>query len=190
MRFSAFAMWTGIAGLILVTAPASAAEPIEGRWAMDGGILELRPSGDGFASHWVQQRPGILCPAIDDQDGDLRVAGNGDSYSGTWNWVLYKGGACRPLGQGSVTITVAADGRTAQLESDAPRGYWAHESHTLTRLPDARFAELGQLSAGELATMPDLVEPLALAAPLDEIQLAAVPRLQQLPFQGREPFVK
>lgn len=157
---------------------------------MEGGVVELVPSGDGFESRWVSQRPAILCPAIDDQDGDLRVARKGDRYSGTWNWVLRRGGECESLGPGPVTITVAADGGTAQLESNAPPGYSAHETHTLMRLPDGRFAELQELSAGELATMPDLVEPLALAAAIDEIQLAAVPRLEQLPFQGRAPFVK
>jgi hypothetical protein len=189
MRRFALAAWIGL-GLVLPTVPASAADPIEGRWSMEGGVVELQSSGDGFASHWVRQRPGILCPAIDDQDGDLRVSGNLDSYSGTWNWVLRRGGVCESLGPGPVTITVAADGRTARLESNAPGGYSAHESHTLKRLPDGRFAKLEDLSAEELATMPDLVEPLALAAALEDIQLAAVPRLEQLPFQGREPFVR
>jgi hypothetical protein len=190
MRRLVLASWIGLAGLILFAVPASAADPIEGRWSMEGGIVELLPSGEGFESHWVTQRPGILCPAIDDQDGDLRVTGKLDSYSGTWNWVLRRGGVCKSLGPGPVTITVAADGLTARLESNAPPGYSANEAHTLTRLPDGRFSELQELSAGELATMPDLVEPLALAASLDEIQLAAVPRLEQLPFQGRAPFVK
>ena len=190
MRRLALAAWIGLAGLILPTVPASAADPVEGRWSMEGGIVELVRSGEGFASHWVKQRPGILCPAIDDQDGDLRVAGNLDRYSGTWNWVLRRGGVCESLGPGPVTITVATDRRTARLESNAPPGYSSHEAHTLTRLPDGRFSELEELSAGELATMPDLVEPLALAASLGEIQLAAIPRLEQLPFQGRAPFVK
>jgi hypothetical protein len=188
MRRLALAVWIGLIGLVLPTVPASAADPIEGRWSIEGGIVELHPSGDGFASDWIEQRPGILCPAIDDQDGDLRVSGNRDSYSGKWNWVLRRGGVCASLGPGPVTITVAADGRTARLESNAPGGYSAHESHRLTRLPDGRFAQLEDLSAEELATMPELVEPLALFTALDDIRLEAVPRLEQLPFQGREPF--
>jgi hypothetical protein len=178
----------GIAGLILSTAPANATAPIEGRWSMGGGVVELRPSGDGFESHWIQQRPDILCPDIDDKDGDLQLHGQGDTYRGTWNWVLRRdNGKCESVGLGPVTIKVAADRRTATLEGEAPKGYSEKESHTLMRVP----ADLVQPSLDDLATVPDLVMPLELGPPaLSAVQLAAVPRLQQLPFQGREPFVK
>jgi hypothetical protein len=188
MRRLAIAAGTGLAGLILWTAPAGAAAPIEGRWSFEGGIVELRQSGDGFESHWVQQRPDILCPHIDDQDGDLQLHGTGITYKGTWNWVLRRDdGQCESVGLGPVTITVAAGGRTARLDGDAPKGYSDHEAHTLTRMPSA----LARLSLHDLDTVPELVAPLTLGpAKLDAVQLAAVPRLQQLPFQGREPFVK
>jgi hypothetical protein len=186
MRRLALAAWMGLA-LILTTAPACASEPIEGRWSMGGGVVELRPSGEGFESHWVQQRPDTLCPHIDDKDGDVQLHGSGRRYRGTWNWVLRRGDECEPVGLGPVTVTVDKGGRTARLEGDAPHGYSEHEAHTLRRLPES----LGQPSLDELDAVPQLVALLKLApAPLDAIQLAAVPRLQQLPFQGRAPFVK
>jgi hypothetical protein len=191
MRRLVLAAWIGLAGLTLPTAPATAAEPIEGRWSMGGGLVELRRSGDGFASHWVRQRPGILCPAIDDQDGDLRLDGDDGNYSGTWNWVLRSDdGKCESIGRGPVTVTVAADGRTARLEADAPAGYSDHESHALTYVRGDEPAGLRRLSPEELAAVPDLVDPLELSKPLDAVELAAVPRLQRLPFQGRAPFVR
>jgi hypothetical protein len=188
MRRFATAATAGLAGLIFSTAPAIAAAPVEGRWSMGGGVVELRSNGDGYESHWIQQRPDILCPEIDDQDGDLQLRGRGDTYRGTWNWVLKRDdGRCESVGLGPVTITVAADRRTARLVGEAPKGYTEEEAHTLRRVP----AELVQPSLDDLAAVPDLVTPLELGPPaLNAVQLAAVPRLQQLPFQGREPFVK
>jgi hypothetical protein len=192
MRRLALAAWIGIAGLMIPTAPASAAEPIEGRWSMGGGIVELRAEDGGFASRWISQRPGILCPGIDDQDGDMRLEGSGLSYTGTWNWVSGSrdGRDCESIGRGPVVVTVSADGQTAQLEADAPAGYSDHESHTLTRAPDGGLSVFARLSSEELADVPELVAPTELPAPFDSAELAAVPRLQQLPFQGRAPFVK
>jgi hypothetical protein len=188
MRRFAIAATAGLAGLILSTAPAIAAAPVEGRWSMGGGVVELRASGDGFESHWIQQRPDIRCPDIDDQDGDLQLHGEGDTYRGTWNWVLKRdNGQCESVGLGPVTITVAADGRTARLVGEAPKGYTDRESHVLRRVP----ADLVHPSLDNLEAVPELVMPVELGPPaLDAVQLAAVPRLQQLPFQGREPFVK
>ena len=188
MRRFALAASAGLAGMILATAPAHAAAPIEGRWSMGGGVVELRPSGEGFESHWIQQRPDILCPDIDDQDGDLQLHGTGSTYRGTWNWVMrLDDGQCESVGLGPVTVRVAADGRTARLEGDAPEGFDEHELHTLGRLPD----DIGQPSLDRLDAVPRLVSPFELGPPrLDAVQLASVPRLQQLPFQGREPFVK
>jgi len=193
MRRLATAVLAGLAGLTIPTAPASAAEPIEGRWSMGGGIVELRADAGGFTSHWVEQRPDILCPAIDDQDGDMRLEGAGLAYTGTWNWVLgsRSGSDCESLGRGPVTITVSADGQTAQLEADAPAGYDEHESHALTRAPGDGLSVFARLAPGELAGVPALVDPLDLSVPVDSAaELAAVPRLQQLPWQGRAPFVK
>lgn len=193
MRRLATAVLAGLAGLTLPTVPASAAEPIEGRWSMGGGVVELRADAGGFTSHWVEQRPDILCPAIDDQDGDMRLEGGGLAYTGTWNWVLgsRNGSDCKSLGRGPVTITVGADGQTAQLEADAPAGYDDHESHTLTRAPDGGLSVFARLSTDELAGVPELMDPIDLSASLGSAaELAAVPRLQQLPFQGRAPFTK
>ena len=145
MRRLALAAWIGLAGLTIPTAPASAAEPIEGRWSMGGGIVELRAVDGGFSSFWISQRPGLLCPEIDDQDGDMRLGGSGLSYTGTWNWVSGSrdGRDCESIGRGPVVVTVSSDGRTAQLEADAPAGYSDHESHTLTRAPAGGGARPG-----------------------------------------------
>lgn len=194
MRRLALAAWIGIAGLTIPTAPASAAQPIEGRWSMGGGVVELRAEADGsFASHWVEQRPDILCPEIDDQDGDMRLQGSGLHYTGSWNWVSGSrdGRDCESIGRGPVVVTVSADGQSAQLEADAPAGYDDHESHTLTRAAAGGLSVFARLSSEELARMPALVDPIDLTASLDSAaELAAVPRLQQLPWQGRAPFVK
>jgi hypothetical protein len=178
----------GIAGLMFSTAPVEAAAPIEGRWSMGGGVVELRPSGDGYESHWIQQRPDILCPDVDDQDGDLQLHGSGDTYRGTWNWVLRRdNGDCESVGLGPVTITVARDGSTARLVGSAPAGYTDKESHTLTRVP----ADLVDPSLSNLDEMPELLTPLELDPEAHAtFALASYPRLQRLPFQGREPFVK
>jgi hypothetical protein len=190
MRCSLLVVWIGLAGLTLPAA-AGAAEPIEGRWSMEGGVLELRASGGGFESHWITQRPGILCPDIDDQDGDMRLAGSGRAYSGTWTWVLHRAdGSCESLGTGPVTVTVGRDGRTARLEADAPAGYSDHETHSLTRLGEAPRRRVDGLSRRELSAVPLLVDPMELPARLEAVELAAVPRLQQLPFEGRTPFVR
>jgi hypothetical protein len=192
MRRLAFAACIGIAALTIPTAPASAAEPIEGRWSMGGGIVELRAVDGGFSSRWISQRPGILCPAIDDQDGDMRLEGSGLSYTGTWNWVSGSrdGRDCRSIGRGPVVVTVSADAQTAVLEADAPAGFSDHESHTLTRPPDDGLSVFARLSSEELAAVPELMAPTELPPPFDSAELTAVPRLQQLPWQGRAPFVR
>jgi hypothetical protein len=190
MRRSLLVVCIGLAGLTLPAA-AGAAEPIEGRWSMDGGVVELRAAGGGFESHWISQRPGILCPEIDDQEGNMRLQGSGRTYSGTWTWVLHRAdGSCESLGTGPVTVTVALGGRTARLEADAPAGYSDHETHALTRIREAVPTRLDRLSRRKLAAVPLLVDPMELSAQLDAVELAAVPRLQQLPFEGRAPFVR
>jgi hypothetical protein len=63
MRRPVIAAWIGLAGLTFPTAPASASEPIEGRWSMGGGIVELQAEEGAFTSRWIGQRPGIFCPA-------------------------------------------------------------------------------------------------------------------------------
>lgn len=191
-RRLAIAACIGIAALTIPTAPAFAAEPIEGRWSMGGGIVELRAADGEFTSRWVSQRPDILCPAIDDQDGDMRLVGSDLSYTGTWNWVAGTRDArdCKSIGRGQITVTVSADRKTAQLEAEAPAGYSDHESHTLTRAPDGVLSVFSRLSSEELAGVPALVATAELPAPFDSAELAAVPRLQQLPWQGRAPFVK
>jgi hypothetical protein len=181
----------GLAGLIATAAPAGAAEPIEGRWSMGGGVVELRPAGDGFESRWIRQRPTIDCPKLDDQDGDMRLEGSGRRYSGTWRWVLKRrDGSCESAGRGPMQVAVSEDGSRATLEADAPRGYSDHETHTLRRVPPQAPAALEGLSKRELAAFPVLVHPLQLSVELEPLELAAIPRLQQLPFQGREPFVR
>jgi hypothetical protein len=192
MRRLVIAAWIALAGLSFPTAPASAAEPIEGRWSMGGGLVEFRAEDGQFTSRWIRQRPHILCPAIDDQDGDMRLVGGDRRYTGTWNWVLGTRDErnCKSIGRGPVTVEVSADGRTARLEAEAPAGYSDHESHTLTRAPGAGLSLLYRLSSEELAAMPALVAPTALATAFDSVDLAALPRLQQLPFQGRAPFVR
>jgi hypothetical protein len=193
MRRLATAVLAGLAGLTVPTAPAAAAEPIEGRWSMGGGIVELRAEDGGFVSRWIRQRPGILCPEIYDQDGDMRLQGSGLRYTGSWNWVSGSrdGRDCESIGRGPVVVTVSADGQTAQLEADAPPGYDEHESHTLTRALDGGLSVFARLSPEELAGVPALVDPIDLTASLDSAaELAAVPRLQQLPWQGRAPFVR
>jgi hypothetical protein len=190
MRRSLLVVCIGLAGLTLPAA-AGAAEPIQGRWWMDGGVVELRASDGGFESHWIRQRPGILCPDIDDQDGDMRLGGSGRVYSGTWTWVLHRAdGSCESLGTGPVTVMVGADNRTAILEADAPAGYSDHETHSLTRVREAIPTRIDELSRRELSAVPPLVDPMELSAQLDAVALAAVPRLQQLPFEGRAPFVR
>jgi hypothetical protein len=178
MRRSLLAAWIGLAGLTLQTAPARAAAPIEGRWSMGGGVVELRASGDAFESRWIRQRPGNRCPDLDDRDGDMRLRGSGRALTGTWRWVLRRrDGRCEAIGTGPMAVTVGEDGRTARLEADAPRGFSEHESHTLTRLRDGP-QRLDMLSRRELRAIPALAEPGELETGLDAVELAAVPRLR------------
>ena len=191
MRRSLLVVCIGLLASLTLAAPAGAAEPIEGRWWMEGGVVELRASDGGFEGRWIRQRPGILCPDIDDQHGNMRLRGSGHTYSGTWSWVLHRAeGTCESLGTGPVTVTVRPDGRTATLEADAPAGYSDHETHTLTRIREEAPTRIDGLSRRELSEMPPLVDPTELAVQLDRVELAAVPRLEQLPFEGRTPFVR
>jgi hypothetical protein len=123
----------------------------------------------------------------------MRLEGGGLDYSGSWNWVLGSrdGRDCKSLGRGPVTVTVSPDGQSARLEADAPAGYDDHETHTLTRAPDDGLSVFARLAPAELDGVPDLVDPMDLSVPVDSAaELAAVPRLQQLPWQGRAPFVR
>jgi hypothetical protein len=159
---------------------ARAAEPIEGRWAMAGGKLEIRASGDGFANRWLKQRPGISCPRTDDQDGDMRLRGRGRRYSGAWAWVQRKpSGACVPIGRGPMTVSVSANGRRARLEADPPPGWRDHQSYRLRRIGRLRLARL----SGWQRRLLDRPWP-----PVE--QLGAVPPLRRFPFPERAQFAR
>jgi hypothetical protein len=182
---------------LALPAAASAAAPVEGRWELSGGIVELRPAGAGlYESHWVRQRAGLSCPGIEDQDGDMRLRGGGGRYSGSWTWSLHDtDGSCKAIGRGPMTLTVAPGGRTARLSGTPPAGYKGRESHELTRIGDILPGELAPLSGVQRAVLASAGPPtpgraelasLADVGLLPGARLDALPRLRRLPvgFSG------
>jgi hypothetical protein len=180
----------GVLTMLVLPAAAHARVPIEGRWQMDGGLLELRAGAHGVTSHWLRQRKGLSCPKIEDQDGDMVLNGSGRAYTGTWTWSLHLvNGSCKAIGRGPLTVTMSADGRTADLEGAPPEGFTGHESHTLTR-PGVRPAELRRLTPEQRAVLAGarrVVEPspepayLAAVGLYPGARLDTLPRLQRLP---------
>jgi hypothetical protein len=181
----------------LAAAPAaSAREPIGGRWEMAGGVVELSPAAGGFTSRWIKQRPGLSCPSIEDQDGDMRLKGGGGRYSGTWTWSLHDtDGSCTAIGRGPMTLVVAPGGRTARLSGTPPAGYKGSESHELTRIGDILPGELEPLSGAQRAVLASASPPSPGSAELASLadvgllpgaRLDALPRLRRLPvgFSG------
>lgn len=185
--------------VLIAVAPAPAAfarEPIAGRWEMGGGVVELSPAAGGFTSRWIKQRPGLSCPSIEDQDGDMRLHGGGGRYSGTWTWSLHgTGGSCTAIGRGPMTLTVAPGGRTARLSGTPPAGYKGREAHELTRIGDILPGELAPLSGAQRAVLASAspatraraeLASLADVGLLPGARLDALPRLRRLPvgFSG------
>lgn len=110
---------------VAAAAPASTAapaEPILGRWTFAGGVIDFVQRGPGrFANVVITQRPGVICPAVNDRDGQIVLAKRGArAYAGSWVW--FDATTCRPAGKGALTITVAADGSTATMVANPPPG--------------------------------------------------------------------
>jgi hypothetical protein len=180
---------------VVVPATAHASAPVEGRWEMDGGLFELRPGPDGITSHWLRQRSGLSCPRVEDQDGDMHLSGSGRRYTGTWTWSLHKvDGSCAAIGRGPLSVVVARDGKTAELQGTPPTGFTGSETHTLTR-PGVRVPPLRTLSRAERAVLAGarrVASPRPQAAFLAAVglfpgaRLDTLPRLQRLPvgFSG------
>jgi hypothetical protein len=189
MRRPALSLIAALTALLLPQA-AHARVPIEGRWQMDGGEFDLRAGPHGVTSHWLRQRKGLSCPKIEDQDGDMVLNGGGRSYTGTWTWSLHLvNGSCKAIGRGPLTVTMSADGRTADLEGSPPEGFTGHESHTLTR-PGVRPAALRRLTpeqrallAGGRRVAQRSPEPAFLTAVglYPGARLESLPRLQRVP---------
>src|SRR3954447_26111630 len=98
MRRPSLALLACLTALV-VPATANAKAPVEGRWEMDGGLLELQPGPSGIESDWLRQRSGLSCSGIEDQDGDMHLSGAGRRYTGTWS--LHKrDGSCVAIGRG------------------------------------------------------------------------------------------
>jgi hypothetical protein len=195
MRRPSLALLGCLTALVLLPAAAHAQLPVEGRWQMGDGVVELHSGADGIESHWVKQRSGLSCPAIEDRDGDMHLSGSGRGYTGTWTWGLHKvDGSCEAIGRGPLTVTVAPDGKTAELHGDPPPGFTGSESHTLTR-PGVRVPPLRRLSQAQRAVLAGArrvaspaPEPAFLAAVglFPGARLDSLPRLQRLPvgFSG------
>jgi hypothetical protein len=174
MRRPSLALLACLTFLALPSA-AHARAPVEGRWEMDDGLLELKPGPHGIESDWLRQRSGLSCPDIEDQDGDLHLSGAGRRYTGTWTWSLHKtDGSCVAIGRGPVSIVVAPDDKTAELHGTPPAGYNGSETHALTR-PGVRVPPLRKLSQAEQALV-------ATGGLFPGTQLASMPRLQRLPI--------
>jgi hypothetical protein len=175
---------------MVVPAAAQARAPVEGRWEMGGGLFVLRTGAHGITSDWLRQRSDLSCPRIEDRDGDMHLSGAGRRYTGTWTWSLHKvDGSCAAIGRGPLTVVVAADGKTAELQGTPPTGFTGSETHTLTR-PGVRVAPLRRLSPDERAVLAGarrVASPRPQAALLTAVglfpgaRLDSLPRLQRLP---------
>jgi hypothetical protein len=107
----------------------AAKEPIAGRWALGGGVLEFVQTKPGtYASKVIRKRPGVVCPRVNDRDGQIVLKKKAARvYEGTWVWFVTP--TCKPAGKGRTTVTVARSGASATMVARPPKGL---ESETLT----------------------------------------------------------
>jgi uncharacterized protein (DUF2147 family) len=98
--------------------PASAAEPIVGRWNLLDGVVDIVP--DGVGGFKANQIKGVhaACP---DKPFPLKLSGSGTSYTGTVSY--YDNGGCGDgyAGEGSVTVDVALTGSPLISTRNHPR---------------------------------------------------------------------
>ena len=115
------------------SAPAS--RTIAGTWSIANGVFEFRRTGDTFTDVVISQRPGVFCPKINDQNGQMvlhqrKALGHDGSrvYTGTWMW--YYVGSCRFAGFGRLTVTLWWAGNRGVFVANPPGGLPGGSSHT------------------------------------------------------------
>lgn len=131
----------------IASSDAGTKEPIAGRWEFAGGVVEFVPRGSRFVSKVIRKRPGVPCPQVNDRDGQIVLSKRASRrYEGTWVW--FDASTCRVAGKGATTIVVSADGTTATMVANPPRGV---ESRPITfRLSRAGAAPAGTTLFGRV----------------------------------------
>jgi hypothetical protein len=135
---------------------ALAAQPIEGRWNQFGGVIEYFATGPntfGAREITANDQP---CP---NQDPDIRLTGSGSHYSGAVRY--YFTSTCEFAGDGTIDITLSADGNSGHLVAQAPNGSTMED--TITRVPTAlqgSGSELPGIVDGALLDLQARYHPL------------------------------
>ena len=101
-----------------------AARTIAGTWYVADGIFEFRRgAGNTFTDVVISQRPGVFCPRVNDQNGQMvlhQAHAHGRVYVGTWAW--YYVNTCKFAGYGQLTVTLWWDGDRATFVAESPEG--------------------------------------------------------------------
>jgi hypothetical protein len=107
-----------LVALLALAGPALAAAPIEGSWRADSGDLyEFYALGSDRYGMRVTNGSN---PCFPDGDTTTRLSGSGQHYSGTVPY--YLDSDCSFVGDGSLTIDIAAAGDSAAWHSEPPAG--------------------------------------------------------------------
>jgi uncharacterized protein (DUF2147 family) len=123
--------------LVRVVAPT---EPIEGRWKLLDGIIDIVPAGGGGYKANVIAPINKACP---DHPFDLKLSGSGASYTGTVSFYDNNGCGATNVGQGSVTVDMAADNQSAHFVANPPQAVGGNTTDTtITRVNTVRGATL------------------------------------------------
>jgi hypothetical protein len=114
-----------------------AGNTIAGRWLFLFGDFEFRYSGGRtFTDDVISQRPGVACPKVNDQDGQVLLrqsAAHPLIYTGTWEW--FNPASCASAGFGRISIQLWRTKPFANVTAYPPAGYGnARQTFRITRL--------------------------------------------------------
>lgn len=102
---------------LLDAGSALASEPIVGRWSQFGGVVEYFATSPTTFEARVIEPNNLSC---NDRDPGIKLSGSGAHYTGTIRY--YFTGSCEFAGDGTLDITLGADGNTGHLIARGPGG--------------------------------------------------------------------
>jgi hypothetical protein len=114
---------------------------IAGNWSFLFGNFSFDwiKARDGYTDRVIQQRLGVFCPQVNDQDGQIvlhRVpdrTSKDPMYTGTWKW--FYTGSCKFAGYGGISITLWRTGDIATVVAEPPAAVKARgDTFRITRL--------------------------------------------------------
>jgi hypothetical protein len=148
----------------VAAASASAVEPIEGRWTLLDGVIDVIPAGGNDFS--VKQVEPIQNRCPNAPPLNMKLNGSGANYTGTVAYSDNGGCGSNSAGDGSVTITMANDNNSAHFVAKPPPSGGNTVDTTITRVVT---------KAKVVGELPVIVNGFLL-----QLQ----PRYKQLPFSG------